>query len=77
MNLNIFQEERGVNTCSEFSRARTHKDLAIFHLTVVASPGGSLGADQNAGMPNPLSSAAGAQSQYLSEPGEEGSFCRH
>lgn len=50
VNLKIFQKEHGKIPAVSF---KNHK---IFHLTVLASPDGSLGTDHNIGMPNPLSS---------------------
>lgn len=48
--VNVFQKEHGKIPAVSF---KNHK---IFHLTVLASPGGSLCTDHNIGMPNPLSS---------------------
>lgn len=46
------------------------KNHKIFHLTVLASPGGSLGTDHNIGMPNPLSSTISHKGSIC--PSEEG-----
>lgn len=51
------------------------KNHKIFHLTVLALPGGRLCTDHNIGMPNPLSSAISHNGSIC--PSEEGDSCRH
>lgn len=60
MDLNNFQKEHGKIPAVSF---KNHK---IFHLTVLALPGGSLGTDHNIGMSNPLLSTI-SHKEYLSE----------
>lgn len=64
VNLNNFLEEHGKIPAVSF------KNHMIFHLTVLASPGGSLGTDHNIGMPNPLSSTISHKGSIC--PSEEG-----
>ncbi len=64
MDMNNFQKEHGKIPAVSF---KNHK---IFHLTALASPSGSLGADHNIGMPNPLSSTISHKESIC--PSEEG-----
>lgn len=64
VDLNNFQKEHGKIPAVSF---KNHK---IFHRTVLASPGGSLGPDHNTGMPNPLSSTISHKGSIC--PSEEG-----
>lgn len=64
VNLNNFQKEHGKIPAVSF------KNQKIFHLTVLALRGGSLGTDHNVGMPNPLSSTISHKGSIC--PSEEG-----